>query len=227
MNKSNDSNEITSSQRPLTKQNVIIAAIKIADMGGMEALSMRKLGMSLGVKGMAIYHHFANKEDLIDGMVDSVHGEIEIPLSSIGWIAAMRQRAVSALHALARHPWAVPLMESRLKPGVASMRLINSTVKCLSEEGFSIGMVAHTISILDSYTFGFAQQLRSPTESIEQEANMGKDIIAQFPFDLYPYVGQLIREHVTSSGYRTIKEFEFGLDLILDGIDSKKAGGNE
>jgi AcrR family transcriptional regulator len=203
---------------PLDKESVIRAAIKLADEGGLVALSMRKLGHALGVEGMALYHHFANKESLIDGMVDSVHAEIAVPTIADHWRVAMRARAMSALNALSRHMWAAPIMESRHNPGPASMQLIDATIKCWLNAGFNIEMVAHIISVLDAYTIGFAQQLRSPTDSIEQEAQMGKDIMAKFPFDLYPHVGRLVSEVVAKAGYRSVKEFEFGLELILDAI---------
>jgi AcrR family transcriptional regulator len=203
---------------PLGKESVTRAAVKLADEGGLEALSMRKLGNALGVEGMALYHHFASKEALIDGMVDSVHAEITVPTLSNGWRVAMRARAMSVLNALSRHTWAAPIMESRKNPGPASMQLIDATVKCWLNAGFSIEMVAHIISVLDAYTIGFAQQLRSPTESVEQEAQMGQDIMAKFPFDLYPHVGKLVSEVVAKAGYRSVKEFEYGLDLILDAI---------
>ncbi len=210
-------NNKSTRKAPLNKESVILAAVKIADEGGIEALSMRKLGKALGVEGMALYHHFPNKEALIDGMVDSVHAEVEVPADNQDWRVAMRRRCLSALEALSRHQWATPLAESRHNPGEASMRLIDATVKCLLRAGFSIQTVAHIISLLDSYTFGFAQQLR-PSESVEQSAQMGKDIIAHFPFGQYPYVGMLVTEHVSKAGYRTKTEFEFGLGLILDGI---------
>ena len=203
---------------PLSKESVIKAAVKLADAGGIESLSMRKLGKALGVEGMALYHHFANKEALIDGMVDSVHAEVMVPSDNQDWRVAMRQRAMSALQALSRHNWAAPMMETRSSPGQASMQLIDSTVKCLITAGFSISKVAHIISVIDAYTFGFAQQLRSPTESVENESQMAEDILAQLPKDAYPYVTQLITDHVTKSGYRFMEEFEFGLDLILDGV---------
>ncbi len=206
------------SRAPLDKESVIRAAVKLADEGGLEALSMRKLGHALGVEGMALYHHFAKKEALIDGMIDSVHGEISVPTIADDWRVAMRERAMSALNALARHPWAAPIMESRQNPGPASMQLIEATIKRLLNAGFNIQMVAHIISVLDAYTIGFGQQLRSPTESIEHEVQMGKDIMAKFPFDLYPHVGRLVSEVVSKAGYRSVKEFEFGLDLILDAI---------
>lgn len=203
---------------PLSKESVVVAAVQLADIGGLESLSMRKLGKVLGVEGMALYHHFANKEDLIDSMVDSVHAEIQSPQNTTDWQTALRRRSVSYVHALSRHPWAALILESRTTPGPASLRLIDATVECLLKAGFKIGSVAHAVSVLDAYTIGFAPQLRSPTKSVQKEAQMGQDIMAQFPFDLYPYLGQLITEHVTKAGYRSMAEFEFGLDLILEAI---------
>lgn len=202
---------------PLQKEQIVLAAIKIADEVGIEGLSMRKLGQMLGVEAMALYHHYASKETLIDSMVDRVHAKITVPQTGDDWIKAMRLRAVSAVQAISIHPWAAPLMESRKSPGPASMQLIDATVRCLRGSGFSISTVAHTLSVLDAYTFGFALQLR-PAETVEQSAQKGIDIMDQFPFDTYPHVGELVTEHVASSGYRTIAEFEVGLDLILTGI---------
>jgi AcrR family transcriptional regulator len=214
----------TANRPPLNKERIVLAAVKLADEGGIDALSMRKLGDVFGVEAMALYHHFASKDTLIDYMVDSVHAEIKVPKLSDDWSTEMRQRAGSAVEAISNHRWAAPLMESRQNPGVASMTLIDATVKCIREAGFSIDMVAHALSLLDAYTFGFAQQLR-PTESIKQSAQMGIDIIEHFPSDMYPYVGELISQHVVKAGYRTMDEFYYGLDLILDGIAQLKAIG--
>lgn len=202
---------------PLQKKQIVIAAVKLADEVGIEGLSMRKLGQVLGVEAMALYHHFASKEALIDSMVDSVHAEIEIPKATDDWQNAMRRRAITAVEAVSNHHWAAPLMESRQNPGPASMHLIDATVGCLRASDFSIGMVAHTLSVLDAYTFGFALQLK-PTDTVEQSAQMGADIIEQFPFGTYPHVGELVTEYVANAGYRTLDEFEVGLNLILKGI---------
>lgn len=202
---------------PLQKQQIVLAAVTLADEVGIEGLSMRKLGQLLGVEAMALYHHFASKEALIDSMIDSVQAEIEVPTPTDDWHEAMRRRAISAVNAVSAHHWAAPLMESRQNPGPASMQLIDATVECLRASGFSISMVAHTLSVLDAYTFGFALQIR-PAETVEQSAQMGVDILEHFPFGTYPHVGELITEYVASSGYRTIAEFEVGLDLILQGI---------
>ena len=202
---------------PLQKEQIVRAAVKIADEVGIEGLSMRKLGQMLGVEAMALYHHFASKDTLIDSMVDSVHAEIKAPQDGDVWSEAMRRRAISAVETVSVHRWAAPLMESRNNPGAASMQLADATVKCLRGSGFSIDMVAHTLSVLDAFTFGFAQQLR-PAETVAQSAQMGRAIMEHFPFDTYPHVGELVTEHVANSGYRTIGEFEFGLNLILKGI---------
>lgn len=212
-----NNNRKSGTRTPLKKEQIVRAAVKIADESGIEALSMRKLGTVLGVEAMALYHHFASKEVLIDYMVDSVHAEIEIPQEADEWKTAMRRRAVSAVEAISNHRWAAPLMESRQNPGAASMKLIDATVKCLRKAGFSVDMVAHTLSLMDAYTFGFAQQLR-PTETVEQSAQMGIDIMEHFPFDMYPHVGEFVSVHVVNSGYRTMDEFYYGLDLILAGI---------
>lgn len=214
---SSNNNRKSTARSPLKKEQIVLAAVKIADENGIEALSMRKLGTVLGVEAMALYHHFTNKEVLIDYMVDSIHAEIEIPQDTDVWNMAMRRRAVSAVEALSNHRWAAPLMESRQNPGTASMQLIDATVKCLRKAGFSVDMVAHTLSLLDAYTFGFAQQLR-PSETVEESAQMGIDIMEHFPFDMYPHVGEFIADHVVISGYRTMDEFYYGLDLILTGI---------
>ena len=218
---SKKSNIKSAKRVPLNKEQIVFAAVKIADEVGVEGLSMRKLGQVLGVEAMALYHHFANKETLIDSMVDSVHAEIEVPKDTDNWNEAMRRRAVSAVHAVSRHHWAAPIIESRKNPGTASMQLIDATVKCLRKAGFSIDMVAHTLSVIDAYTFGFAGQLRYG-ETIEQSAQLGRDIMEHFPFDTYPHVGELVAEHVTNAGYRTMDEFEIGLNLILEGITQLK-----
>lgn len=214
---SSNNNRKSTTRTPLKKEQIVAAAVKIADESGIEALSMRKLGTVLGVEAMALYHHFTSKEVLIDYMVDSIHSEIELPQEADEWNMAMRRRAASAVEALSNHRWAAPLMESRQNPGAASMQLIDATVKCLRNAGFSADMVAHALSLLDAYTFGFAQQLRL-AETVEQSAQMGIDIMEHFPFDMYPHVGEFITDHVVISGYRTMDEFFYGLDLILAGI---------
>ena len=144
----------------LTRDRVVLAAVALADAGGIESLTMRKLGERLGVEAMSLYKHVANKEDLLDGMIDAVFGEIELP-SDTDWRAAMRVRAFSIREVMARHPWAVGQMESRTAPGPATLRHHDTVLRTLREAGFSIELTAHAFSALDSYIYGFALQERS------------------------------------------------------------------
>lgn len=204
---------------PLTKERIISAAIKLADEGGLEALSMRKLGQELGVEAMALYHHFATKNLLIEGMIDHIHEEIKIPTDAAHWSILVRARAESVLEVLSRHAWASPLMESGVNPGPATMQDRESLLKCFREAGFSIEMTVHAVSALDIYTYGFAQQLASLSfETTQQAAEVGKAVMEQFPFDTYPYMGEMVSQHMMKAGYRAMDEFDFGLNLIIDGI---------
>src|SRR5947209_11903422 len=167
---------------PLRRDQVLEAAVTLADEGGIDALSMRKLGQALGVEAMSLYNHVAGKSDLLDGMVDVVFGEIGLPTDDKGWKQAMRQRAISAREALSRHRWAIGLMESRRSPGPATLRHHDAVLECLREAGFSIGLSAHAYSLLDSYIYGFALQEASlPFGTGEEAAQVAQDISAMMP----------------------------------------------
>ena len=205
---------------PLSRERVLRAAIDLADTGGIESLSMRKLGQALGVEAMSLYNHVANKDDLLDGMVDLVFGEIGLPPRGADWKTAMRQRAIAAREVLARHPWAIGLMESRSRPGPATLRHHDAVIGCLREAGFSIAMTAHAYSVLDSYIYGFAlQQASLPFKTSEEAAEVAESILRQFPADAYPHLAELTIQHVLQPGYDYADEFAFGLDLILDGLE--------
>lgn len=196
------------------------AAIAFADEKGIESLSMRKLGQQLGVEAMSLYKHVANKDDMLDGMVDVVFSEIDLPTSGIHWKEAMRQRAFSARDVLGRHPWAIGLTESRMKPGPANLRHHDSVIGCLRAEGFSIELALHAYSALDSYIYGFALQERSlPFETPADVAEVSEMMLAQFPAGDYPHLTEAMVEQVGKPGYDYADEFEFGLDLILDGLE--------
>lgn len=204
----------------LTRERVLLAAIDLADTGGFEALSMRKLGQALGVEAMSLYNHVANKDDLLDGMVDAVFGEIGPPPSGADWKLAMRRRAIAARAVLSRHPWAIGLLDSRLKPGPATLQHHDAVIGCLREAGFSIAMTAHAYSLLDSYIYGFALQQRSlPFETSEEVVEVAERILQQFPAAAYPYLFELTVKHALRPGYDYAAEFEFGLDLILEGLE--------
>jgi AcrR family transcriptional regulator len=205
---------------PLNRDRVLRAAVAFADQHGVASLSMRKLGEALGVEAMSLYNHVANKDELLDGMVDIVFSEIGLPASGAAWKTAMRARARSARHALTRHRWAIGLMESRSAPGPATLRHHDAVIGSLRAGGFSVALAAHAFSALDSYIYGFALQEASlPFESGEETAELAAAILEQMPADEYPHLTELTVEHVLKPGYDYGDEFEFGLDLILDGLE--------
>jgi len=205
---------------PLNRERILRAAIALADRDGVGSLSMRRLGQELGVEAMSLYHHVANKDDLLDGMVDLVFGEIDLPRVETGWKTAMRQRAISARQVLSRHPWAIGLMESRRTPGPANLRHHDAVIGCLREAGFSVALTAHAYSLLDSYVYGFALQEASlPFDTPQETAEVAQAIMADFPADTYPHLTELAIQHVLQPGYDYGNEYEFGLDLILDGLE--------
>src|SRR5216683_410890 len=210
----------TETRTPLSRERVLRAAVAMADESGIGALSMRKLGEALGVEAMSLYNHVANKDDLLDGMVDLVFSEIDLPSGGADWKTAMRQRAISARGVLSRHRWAIGLMESRTSPGSATLRHHDAVIGSLREGGFSIEMAAHAFSVLDSYIYGFALQEASlPFETAEETAEVAEMIFKQLPPEEYPYLTELTVEHVLQPGYDYGNEYEFGLDLILEGLE--------
>lgn len=204
---------------PLSRDLILQTAIQLADDHGIEALSMRKLAQQLGVKAMSLYNHVANKDDLIDGMVDIVAGEIEVPAVGGDWKQAMRQRAISAHQVLLRHPWATMEMVSRANVGPAMLRYVNATLGCLVEAGFSFEMADHVWNALDSHIYGFTlQKLNFPFEETEY-ADAAKQYVSMLPVETYPYLNKLTH-YVIDGQYHGIHDFEFGLDLIFNSLDS-------
>jgi AcrR family transcriptional regulator len=207
-------------RRPWNRGQLLRAAIGLADKGGIESLSMRKLSQELGGGTMSLYNHVSNKDDLVDGMIDMVFSEIELPAGEHGWKMTMRQRALSIRTVMTRHPWAIGLMESRRTPGPATLRHHDAVIGCLRDAGFSIQLAAHAFSALDSYIYGFAlqeQSLRFGTP--EETSELARAFLLQFPTKEYPRLAELTIEHVLRPGYDYGNEYEFGLDLILDGLE--------
>jgi AcrR family transcriptional regulator len=203
----------------LSRERVLHAALVLADTGGIDSLSMRKLGEELGVEAMSLYNHVANKDDILDGIVDLVFSEIALPSDGSDWKPAQRRRAISAHEALLRHPWAPSLMQSRTKPGPATLRHHDSVLGSLRNAGFTLVMAAHAVSLIDGYVYGFAlQQINLPLQSREQVAEVGESILRQLAGE-YPHLAEMITKHAMKPGYDYAKEFEFGLDLILDGLE--------
>ena len=209
-------------RQPLSRERVIREGVALADENGIATLTMRRLADRLQVEPMSLYHHVANKDEILDGMVDVVFREIELPQASAGWKTAMRDRARSARDALRRHPWAIGRMESRANPGPATLRHHDAVIGCLRNAGFSIELVAHAYSALDSYVYGFALQERGlPFDTPEESSALAQNMLAQFPADDYPHLAELTFEHILQPGYDYSREFQFGLDLILDGLDTE------
>jgi AcrR family transcriptional regulator len=207
-------------RRRLSRERVLDAAIAHADAGGLGALAMRQLADMLGVAPMALYRHVTNKDDLIDAMVDVVFSEIGVPGGGGDWKTAMRRRAVSVRDALSRHPWAVGVMESRRAPGPANLRHHDAVIGRLRAAGFSIAMAAHAYSVLDSYIYGFAlTKLNLPFDTSEEVGEVAQAMLQPFPANEYPNLVEFLAEHVMKPGYDYGDEFEYGLDLILDGLE--------
>jgi len=202
----------------LSRARVLMTAVAMADESGLDSLTMRKLGEAVGVEAMSLYNHVLNKDDLIDGMIDVVFGEIALPSMPGEWIPEMRRRATSLRDVLSRHRWAVGLMESRTNPGPANLRHHDAVLGNLLGAGFSIDQAAHAYSLIDSYVYGFAQtQLSLPFDTSHDIAELGDAMLQHFPAGEYPHLAQMIG-HAMTPGYDPGSEFEFGLDLVLDGL---------
>src|ERR1700733_16102608 len=207
---------------PLSKARVLAAAVALADDAGLGAFSMRGLAQELGGVPMALYKHVANKDELLDGLVDIVFGEIESPSIDDDWRSAMRRRAISARDALKRHSWPIGLMETR-SPGPANLRNHNAVMGCLREAGFSFKTAIHAYSVQDAYIYGFALQektlgFETPDDAGEAAQRRARAIGM---LDEYPYLAE-IAARLPESGYDNTVEFPWGLDLILDGLDRRR-----
>jgi AcrR family transcriptional regulator len=199
---------------------VLRTAIARADAGGLEALTMRTLAEMLEVAPMALYRHVANKDDLIDAMVDAVFAEVGVPSGAGDWKTAMRRRAITIRDALARHRWAIGLMESRRHPGPANLRHHDAVLGRLRAAGFSLEMTAHAHSLLNSYIYGFAlTAMNLPFETTTEVGELAQDLLQRLSVNEYPNLVEFIAEHAMKPGYDHEGQFEYGLDVILDGLE--------
>jgi AcrR family transcriptional regulator len=218
-----------SERKPLSSDRVLRAAVDVADAGGLASLTIRSLADALGVKPMSVYHHVANKDAILDGIVDLVFAEIELPAGTGAWRAEMQERAASARAALGRHPWAIGLLESRRSPGPANLRHHDAVLGSLRAGGFPVDLAGHAYALIDSYVYGFALQeagLPFSSESGDDVAAVAEPMMAQFPEGAYPHLVELARDYVLQPGYAFAHEFDFGLALILDGLERLVPGGN-
>ncbi|HET6654253.1 MAG TPA: TetR/AcrR family transcriptional regulator [Nocardioides sp.] len=208
----------------LTRQQVLLAAVELADRDGLASLSMRSLARHVGVEAMSLYHHVANKEALLDGMVDVVFSEMHLPRTDGDWADEMRKRSASGREALTRHRWAIGLMDSRSAPGPDTLRHHDAVLGCLRAGGFPVRLAAHAFAVLDAYLYGFmVQELSLPLPSGTDIAALADQILASMPVDSLPHLAELTREVVLKPGYAFGDEFEFGLELVLDGLTRRLA----
>lgn len=203
---------------PLTKERVLRTAVALADKIGIGSLSMRRLGQALGVEAMSLYKHVSNKEDILDGIVDLVVAEIDLPTVDDDWKSAIRRRATSAHAVLMRHPWVTMLLVSRANVGPAMLRYVDATIGCLLEAGFSYAMADHAWNAVDSYVYGFTlQKLNFPFQPEDYQA-AAKGFLPQLPAGQYRYLRGL-SEQVIGGQHDGLHDLQFGLDLIINGLE--------
>jgi len=213
------SRDETSPRPPLTKQRVLQAAVELADRDSLGALTMRRLGDELGVEAMSLYKHVANKEEILDGILELVVGEIEVPSKGAPWKEAMRRRAISARAVLTRHSWAIGLLEARGSKGSTALRYMDAILGNLRSAGFSIENAAHAFWLLDCYMYGHViQETSLAFDTGEETTESTEYLLEQTTTAAHPHLVEL-GEHALESEYSFDSEFEFGLDLVLDALD--------
>ena len=205
---------------PLTRERVLRAALALADAGGIESLTMRKLGQELGVEAMSLYNHVENKDDIVDGITELVLAEIEVPSDGSDWKSEIRRTAISSHDVFLRHRWACSLMMSRPKASTPRMLWMEAVLRTLREAGFSADMTHHAYHALDSHITGFTLwQVNMPFETKAELVDLAQDFLQQIPADAYPYIIEHAEQHLAPESPDGATEFEFGLELILDGLE--------
>jgi AcrR family transcriptional regulator len=214
-----------SPRQSLSRGLVLEAAIRVADRGGAEAITMRRVAQELGVEAMSLYHHVPNKDAILDGVVDAVFAAIELPGAGCDdWRDAIRARACSARTVLSRHSWALGLMDSRRNPGPATLRHHNAVLGILRAAGFTVPMAVHAVSLIDSYISGFVlQEANLPVATRDDVGQVAGNILDHLPADELPYLREVIVDHALQPGYDHASEFSYGLDLILEALEAQRA----
>jgi AcrR family transcriptional regulator len=203
---------------PLTKDRILSAAMKLADDGGIKAVSMRKIAQELGVEAMSLYNHVASKDDIVDGIVDFVAAEIDLAPDNVDWKAAMRRRVISAHGVLLQHPWAASLWMSSQTFGGARMRYAEAVLRGFREGGFPAGLTYHAFHVIQCHVMGYTMYVSSFDFDVEELERLAADFLETFPVDEYPDLALHIRQHA-EPGDEHEGTFEFGLDLVLDGLE--------
>ena len=218
----------TEPQVPLRKERILQAAIALADEGGIESLTMRRLAAELGVEAMSLYNHVANKDDVLDGIIDLVVDEIDLPSGGEAWDVAIRQCAVSAHKAFLRHPWACSLVISHTSPRMGPtprLRYIEWLLRRLREAGFAPELAYHAYHALDSHILGFTfwelghSAAAKALDGSQNLADFASSFFQTLPTGEFTYLAEHAQQHIDPSTVRDIDEFAFGLELILDGLN--------
>lgn len=208
-------------RRRLTRARVLEAAVALADRIGIEALTIRRLATELDVKPMTLYHHVPGKDAILDGVVDLVFAEIDDPPQDQPWKDAMRHRCASARAVLRRHPWAAPLLESRRSPGPATLHHHDAVLGCLRQGGLSWELTAHAYAVLDAFVYGFAlQEAALPSSGGAEMVDLADQMARAFPAGAYTHLADFTTQHVLQPGYSFEVSFDFGLNLLLEGLET-------
>lgn len=204
----------------LDRERVLRAAVALADRGGLAALTIRSLADDLGVKPMSLYYYVRNKEEILDGIVDIVFGEFELPKVGGDWRSELTTRARSAREVLKRHPWAIPLLESRTSPGAATLRHHDAVLGVLRAEGFSAAATAHAYALLDAFVYGHAiQEASLPFEGPEGPAEVAPEVMESMSVaGDFPHLSEMMASYYLRPGYDFADEFQIGLDAVLDSL---------
>jgi AcrR family transcriptional regulator len=207
---------------PLSRERILQTALRLADQGGLDSISMRKLAQALGVEAMSLYNHVSSKDDVLDGIADLVVSEIEVPEIGGDWRLALRKRAISAHLVLRSHPWSPLLIASRVNVGPAMLRYVNATLGCLREAGFSYEQADRAWNALDSHIYGFTLlELNFPLDPSEF-VSAATQFMPMLPRTQYPYMHELT-QRVIDGEHRGTQSFEFGLDMLLSGLEHVQA----
>jgi len=213
----------TKTRAPLTRDRIVRAGLEIADASGVEAVTMRRVGQELGFEAMSLYRHVKGKDDLLDGMLDVVLAEWELPSDDEPWAEAVRTSALSVHAALRRHPWAARLLMTpgHLRP--ARLGYMDRLLGALRRGGFDPDTTYHVYHLLDGHIFGFSLWEIAYTSAETTDEELVARFIASVPWDDYPHLTEHRDQHMTDGAHREVSAFEVGLDLILGGLESRRA----
>ncbi|MDX6511388.1 MAG: hypothetical protein QOE36_892 [Gaiellaceae bacterium] len=215
----------TEPRLPLNRDRILQAALELADEGGIEALTMRKLARALGFEAMSLYNYVANKDDLLDGILDLVLAESEPPSPAGDWDAAIRTSAISVHEALRRHPWSCALLMAPERVRPARLRYMDLLLGRLREAGFSAETTYHAYHVLDGHIFGFSLWETSHTYTADDVSKFEAKFEQTITADAFPYLHEHAKQHFSEGTHREVRAFEFGLDLIVDGLEKIRETG--